>query len=275
MSEERSYGIYLTEKNMSDFLSDFQKNHSAESLDLYCRALRLFYDYLPNDKYVDLDMFMSWKESMIENEYSIKTVNSRISAVNSLMSFLKRRDIYLKLLDVDNLPMPELNRKEYLRLLKAARSDEKEQIYFIIKTICQVGTRVGELKKITVNAIKSGKVIVQRGSVSKKLIIPNILKEELLEYAKTKNICEGPIFLSKKGEPVLRATIQRDIKALCSRADVEEEKGSARCLLKLHKKTIASVKNILAVTGRSIYESILEEEQHDVKWEFSKEENRW
>lgn len=63
-----------------------------------------------------------------------------------------------------------LTRKEYKRLVAAARKKGNVRLTFILNTICATGMRVSELKDITVESVKKGRVVIYnkgKGSSSK------------------------------------------------------------------------------------------------------------
>ncbi len=55
----------------------------------------------------------------------------------------------------------ELMRSEYLSLLYAAKRLKQERTYFLIKTICGVGIKIGELLQFTVELLRAGSGILK------------------------------------------------------------------------------------------------------------------
>ena len=64
-----------------------------------------------------------------------------------------QREIFTK-------PEKELSKEEYVRLVKAAEEKQNRRLALILQTICSTGIRVSELRFITLDAIKSGRAVV-------------------------------------------------------------------------------------------------------------------
>ena len=163
--------------------------------------------------------------------------------------------------------MPELTRREYLRLLNTARMLKRERTYFLIKTICCAGVRVQQLSQLTVEAVEAGSAVIRGQCGSQVLHIPPVLREELLAYAGRHGIRSGPVFITRNGSPINRSNVSDSIRRLCRDAQVPEEKGNPRCLLKLHQATYRNIQNSVAVLIEQAYDRMLEEEQLSAGWE--------
>ena len=99
---------------------------------------------------------------------------------------------------------PELTRTEYLRLLQTARALNRERVYLLVKLFGTTGLTVQELEKVTVEAVREGKLTIQFNRNKQMLRIPEGLQQELLDYAKRSGYLTGPIFLTKDGTPMSR-----------------------------------------------------------------------
>ena len=94
----------------------------------------------------------------------------------------------------------------------------------IIQTICGTGIRVSELQFITVEAAKKGEAAVFCKGKRRSVFIVKALKKKLLRYAAEQNIRSGCIFVTRSGKPVSRTNIWRDMKNLCTSANVNPDK---------------------------------------------------
>ncbi|MCB6567591.1 hypothetical protein LI169_21300, partial [Desulfovibrio desulfuricans] len=54
-----------------------------------------------------------------------------------------------------------LTRKEYERLLVAAKKKGNDQLVMLLQTICSTGIRVSEIRFITVEALKKGSAVIR------------------------------------------------------------------------------------------------------------------
>lgn len=260
--------IQMTEEKLSGFFQFLEeRQRGVGTLDSYYRTLRSLWEYLPEDKQIDRTVLSRWQKELLSEGYAVRTVNTRISAVNSFLEYMDRRDLQLPPADLPESDVrPELTRTEYLRLLSTAKLMGRERTYFIIKTICCAGVRVQELSQITAEAVRAGSVSVTGQCGARKLHIPSILRAELLSFASRKGIESGPLFVTRKGMPVNRTSVNDSIKRLCRDARVPEEKGNPRCLLKLHQSTYGNIQNSVAVLIEQAYDRLLEQEQAYVGW---------
>lgn len=76
-----------------------------------------------------------WPEALREQGYCPSTINSAVSAANSLLAFCGRRGWQVMPAPLPETEQPELTREEYLRLLQTARILEKERAYLLVKLL--------------------------------------------------------------------------------------------------------------------------------------------
>ena len=132
----------------------------------------------------------------------------------------------------------ELTAQEYRRLLKAARGSRLE---LVIQTICETGIRVSELEFITVEAVERGRAVVDCKNKTRVILIPTALRKILLQYTKKTGVKAGSVFVTKTGKKLNRSNIWRDMKALCERANVDQEKVFPHNLRHLFARTFYSL----------------------------------
>lgn len=243
------------------------KKRSGGTRELYERAVKMLLDFLPDGRTLDRELLERWKQQMIDAGYALRTVNSRISALNSLMKFMGRRDLQLSHLTLpENEVQPELTRREYLRLLNAAKLKGNERTYFIIKTICCGGIHVQEIPEITVEVVKTD-LLPGRRPEKQKLYLPSVLKRDLLDYAARQGIQSGHLFVTKYGTPVSRTNVNNSIRRLCRDAQIDAEKCNSQCLLKLRKRTYEEIENSISLLVQQAHDRILEQEEIAAGWE--------
>lgn len=146
----------------------------------------------------------------------------------------------------------ELTRTEYERLLETARSRGRERLALVIETICGTGIRVGEVKYITVEAARRGRVEIALKGKIRTILLPGRLCRKLLKYARKKKIASGEIFLTGSGRSLSRRQIWSELKSLCRHAGVNASKVFPHNLRHLFattfyrvSKDIAQLANIL------------------------------
>ena len=145
-----------------------------------------------------------------------------------------------------------LSKEEYFRLVKTAKEDGNSRLAMILQTICSTGIRVSELEAITVEAVKNNSVVIHNKGKLRTILLPDELRKELLYYISKNGIKKGIVFSTSSGKPVNRSNIWREMKKICEKAGVDEEKVFPHNLRHLFavvfyeiKKDIAKLADIL------------------------------
>ena len=147
---------------------------SASTLHQYRGYLRLFQQFLGQTKELGPKSLAQWQQAMAqEGVLSNSSINTRISAGNSLLRALGHPEWQVpKRLPEEPRTYTELTRQEYIRLLQMAKQQGKEQIYYIVKTICCTGVRVGELAHVTVELVETGQGSWMFQTVERRVRVP-------------------------------------------------------------------------------------------------------
>ncbi len=213
-------------------ICDYQKylvseEKKSSTIQKYERDIRAFSQWV-GEKSVDKDLVLKWKEELCRKKYAAATINSMLSAVNGFFGFMGWTELKLKFLKIQNRIFrdqeKDLCRREYERLLSAARGQGKERLLLLMETICGTGIRVSEVKDITAEAVKKGRAEIYTKGKTRIILISNKLRKKLLFYAKKRNIVSGAIFLTEKGNALSRQQIWQEMKNLCREAGVESSK---------------------------------------------------
>ena len=161
---------------------------------------------------------------------------------------------------------PELSRAEYLRLLKTAKELSGDRAYLLIKLFGTTGWATQELPKITVEAVKVGKAIIDYHGHKYIFRIPEILRKELLDYVERRGLKTGPVFAGRGTNPMSRVHVFRIIRSICEAAGLPEEKGTTLCLRKVYRAKQIALENNVKVMIEQAYNRLLEEEQLEIGW---------
>ena len=160
----------------------------------------------------------------------------------------------------------ELTRSEYLSLLYEAKRRNQERTYFLIKAMCGMGIRIGELPQFTVELLHNGGGVLRSKGTERRMIVPDTLKQEFTDYVERNAILSGPIFVTKNGRTLNRTNICKSIKDLAKETSIPEEKCTPSNLWKLHKKTKQEIEEKFSILSRQAYEQVLLEEQMVNVW---------
>lgn len=213
-----------TIKKYKDFL--YEEERSTSTINKYMRDIRSFYEYLPEDKMITKEVLVAYKQSLADKKYKISSINSMLVAINGLLEFMNLSSFKLKLhkLQRNVICEEELSKEEYKRLLEAALRKENERLYMLLQTICGTGIRVSEHQYITVESLKEGKSVVHNKGKTRVIFIPDKLRKILILYCKQEKILSGPVFVTKRGNPMDRSNIWVAMKKLCEDAKVDGKK---------------------------------------------------
>lgn len=254
------------------YLADLQsRGRTLETIQTYRRNLLLLFETLPKSGRLDHRALARWRDAMLEQGYTPRTVNVRLASANGFLDYLGLRDYQLpmQLKPVDDDIQPELTRNEYLRLLSAARTLDKERTYFMVKVFAVLGLTVHDLPKLTAEAVKNG-VFTTSANRSRQIIrIPNFLQAELLGYLQREGIQSGPVFCTRNGKPICRAAVTACIQQLSRDARVSPEKCNPRCLRKLCQSTREGVQQSISLLVEQALDRMMEQEQITIGWEVS------
>jgi len=238
----------LSAEHMDGFSSHLiREEKSTATRKKYLRDIRAFLDYA-GQRAVTKEVVLGWKQWLIGQEYSVRSVNSMLASVNSLLSYLGWRECSVKSVRIQHqiysAEEKELSKAEYFRLLKASCGNER--LNLILQTICATGIRVSELQFFKVEAVQSGEVMVRCKGKNRMILIPGKLRKMLLAYARRKKIRSGAIFISRNGKPLDRSNIWRQMKQLCRMANVEPSKVFPHNLRKLFARTFYGMERDIA-----------------------------
>lgn len=224
-----------------------QEEKSAATVEKYLRDVRAFAAFAEG-KAVTKELTVAYKRSLVAQNYAIRSINSMLASLNSLMRFLGWIDCKVKNLRCQRqiycTEEKELTKAEYLRLLEA--SEKQVQLNLVLQTICGTGIRVSELKYFTVEAVRHGDVEVRCKSKTRRILVPGKMKKLLLDHARRKGILAGPIFITKGGKPLDRSNIWAQMKRLCESAGVNPTKVFPHNLRKLFARTFYGIEKDIA-----------------------------
>lgn len=238
----------LSTEQIKDFANYLcREEKSTATQEKYLRDVQAFCRYADaND--ITKELVVAWKKDLIESGYAVRSINSMLASVNSLLDFLELSACKVKSIRTQRQTYcteeKELTKAEYLQLLAASKKNE--QLNLVIQTICGTGIRVSELQYFTVEAIQQGEVTVDCKNKTRTILVPGKLKNILLNYAKRHSITTGTIFVTRTGKPLNRSNIWSAMKKLCEAAGVKPSKVFPHNLRKLFARTFYGIEKDIA-----------------------------
>ena len=220
--------LQLTEREFDQFEDYLRHDEREEStIEAYLRSLTRFAEWA-DGRAVTKELAMEWKLALAEAGYRPISVNAMLAAVNKFFTCMGREDCKVKYLKLQRQMFrkseKDLSKEEYQRLVQAAHEKGDLRMELILETICATGIRVGELKYITVEAVRAGVAEIALKGKIRTILLPHRLCRKLQKYARQQKIASGKIFLTQDGLPVSRQYVWTRMKALCEPAGVERSK---------------------------------------------------
>ncbi len=238
----------LLAANIKEFAMYLRREEkSAATQEKYLRDVQSFFLYADGNA-ITKELVVAWKKQLAESGYAVRSINSMLASINSLLDFLGLPNCKVKNIRTQRQTYctedKELTKAEYLRLLEASKKNE--QLNLVLQTICGTGIRVSELRYFTVEAVRHGEVTVDCKNKTRTILVPGKLKNILLNYAKRRDITSGAIFVTRTGRPLNRSNIWAAMKKLCNAAGVKPSKVFPHNLRKLFARTFYSIEKDIA-----------------------------
>ena len=218
-------GRYLNEGSIKAFRAFLSVEEKSEhTIEKYLRDVKAFCRFACGT-IITKELVIAYKQKLLESDYAVRSINSMLSSINSLLVWLGWHDCKVKALktqqQVYRSEEKELSKAEYLRLVHTAMQNGNERLNLILQTICGTGIRVSELEFITVEAARCGEAVVNCKGKTRSVFLVKELQKRLLRYCAKKGIVSGSIFITRSGKPISRTNIWREMKALCSQSNVD------------------------------------------------------
>lgn len=139
-----------------------QEEKSDATIEKYLRDVGAFWRFTQSEA-LSKELVIRYKRHLQEQHYALRSINSMLASVNSLLAFLGLSQYRAKSLRQQRQTYltedRELSKEEYFRLLSAAEA--RPQLRLIMQTICGTGIRVSELRYFTVAAVRAGEIVVR------------------------------------------------------------------------------------------------------------------
>lgn len=254
--------ILLDDTLTETFLTDLQsRGRTEETLKCYRNSLGKLCGFLPGRR-LSHEAMRRWPEALREQGYCPSTINSAVSAANSLLAFCGRRGWA----GHARPPCPETEQpRADARGISASAPDRahprKGTRYLLVKLLGTTGNLpVHLLDAVTVSAAQAG------GLPEYDMQLCGCLKEELLDFAGREGILSGPIFITRRGTPVGSTTVTASFSRLRTMRRSRQGKCTPRCLRKLYLQTQERILHNISTLAREEYEKLLLSEQEKTGW---------
>lgn len=245
--------MIMERKITEDLLKNFETNMRADekstaTIEKYLRDLRYFASYV-NGRAINKAFTLEYKTTLAK-DYALTSANSMLAALNTFLRFAGWQDCCVKQFKIQKKAFcsekKELNKSEYLSLIRTAENKNNMRLSLLIQTICGTGMRVSEVEYITVDNVHKGEAIVSCKGKTRRIFIVSALRKKLIRYAKDHGITSGMIFVTKTGKAINRSNIWSEMKKLCKEAGVSPEKVFPHNLRHLFARTFYGIEKDIA-----------------------------
>ena len=243
-------GRILTETQIVAFAVYLKSEEKSENtIEKYIRDVRAFFAYT-NSTEITKETVIAYKNKLQTDNYAVRSINSMLASINSLLSFLGWKELKVKSIKLQRQiycsEEKELTKAEYMRLVQTAKQNGNKRLDLLIQTICGTGIRVSELQYITVEAVKCGEAVVSLKGKTRSVFVVRELKKKLLRYATEQKIATGAIFITRSGKPMSRTNIWREMKKICEKAGINPNKVFPHNLRHLFARTFYGIDKDIA-----------------------------
>lgn len=261
--------IKLTSESISAFLQKKREaGNKPETVAEYHRILVAFGKWMSPETNLHKETLIQWKICMqSEGILAVRTINRRLTVINQFLDYMGERNWQVSCIHIEESEKAILSRGEYIRLLLVAKQLKKEQIYFIMKTICVLGIYLREFSQITVSFVKKGRGEIGTRGNARSVVMPSSFQKELLAYCARNGIQSGPVFFAPRGGELNRVVVNAAMKQLCQSAGVEPQKATPSCLRELYERTQQELRENISVLLLQYYEKLLEADDVTAAWE--------
>ncbi len=219
----------------------YERNYSSHTVLAYQKDLEQFAQFLSDECHVDdlshadADMIRFWMLCLMESGQSARSVNRKLSSLNSFWRFLLSKGVVevnpcRKVLSPKvNRPLPSFLRKEEVDNLLGEESGRASVSEFvekrnrlIIEMLLQTGIRRSELMGLALSDVDMSSCLLRvKGKRDKQRLIPfgSMLQSMIREYLDCRNEwmmeCEGVygfsdfLFVREDGQPLYPQLVYR------------------------------------------------------------------
>lgn len=168
----------------------------------------------------DIKQFQSY---LMDSNVKLNTAKKYVRDVKKLAHFLSDQTQTLSQNSLDAF-LKSLPEAGYEALLRTALEQKNYRQVLMIQIFAVTDIRMNELCYLTVEALDAGVIKMPRAGESFEIFLPQDLVGDLYEYIDFQEISEGIIFCTRKGTPLDRSYIWKQMKELAVDAGIDPDK---------------------------------------------------
>ena len=188
-----------------------QSNLAGNTILTYSKAVEYFFRQYGE---VNKKNLLSYKGYLVEN-YKTKTVNLRLQAINKYLEFIRRSNLKLKFIKVQQQSFLEnvISDADYRFFIRKLKENQRMNWYFVVRYLCATGARISELIQIKIENVQVGYLdIYGKGGKLRRLYIPKRLRTETDVWLAENQRESGFLFRNRFGERITARGIAHQLK---------------------------------------------------------------
>lgn len=186
------------EEDLIKYEQDLISHEFAENtIKKYVRNASWFIDnYSSDEEPISKADVMQFKSDVQAEYESLATINSYITTINRFLFYCELGAFKVTKIkgQSDNVIQDRIYEHEFRAMYRHAKRMGMLELHFLIKIMGMTGIRVAERKSFTVRSIEGLSITALNKNKTRQVPVPQSLMRELRDYAKAKEIKEGPIF---------------------------------------------------------------------------------
>ena len=163
------------------------------------------------------------KNYLIE-QYSPRTVNLRLQALNRYLRFCGKEGWRLKSVKVQQRPYLEnvISEADYEYLKASLLRDGNRDWYFVVRFLAATGARVSELLQLKAEHVSLGYIdLYGKGGKVRRIYIPRNLQKEAVGWLAERGQTSGYLFRNRGGGRITARGIAQQLKTIAIRYGID------------------------------------------------------
>lgn len=200
-----------------------EKGFSAHTVDSYLFAIRQLHEKVgsqPNN-----ESLLGHKDWLAAH-FAAKTVNLRITAINSYLDFIEYRGIRLKSIRIQQKPYLDnvISQEDYVLLRDSLLLDGELFWHYVVRFLACTGARISELRIFTVESVRIGYLdLISKGQKLRRIYIPKVLQCDAIQWLRDIGRTDGYLFANNGDKPMTARGISMGLKRYAARYGIDQD----------------------------------------------------
>lgn len=187
---------HMTEETMTAFVENEKARGASDNMiRRFTGAVKVIYDYLPEDKCVTKERLLAWRVGMEEKGYSQLTVQNYVKYVNRYLDFVGCPEIRFNRGKAKNIQGMEFG---FLTALEPTEKRDRKDVVWLCECRCGKRIELPATRLITHNTLSCGCILKEHMSRANQYIDSTSLRQSLDETVISTRSESGYVGVTKK-----------------------------------------------------------------------------